>query len=198
MPSWLHLSTDSLEQTVLHAKKLLTNVRREKGPNAKLAMVMDLDDTVMLDNGPEKRQRVIPLMRELYNYAKSPGLQYAVFFITARPDREGNYSATRKQLDSMGFRNYDGLFLMPPQFREKSRFCEFKFLVREKLRQDGWCIVLNAGDSYHDVMVLPDVASNSRHAESMLKRLQREGPDKCVLFSPLEPCMVSLKMPSRE
>lgn len=198
MPSWLHLSTDSLEQVVHHAMKLLANVRRERGNDAKLAIVMDLDDTVMLDNGPEKRQRVIPIMRELYNYAKSPELHYAVFFITARPDREGNYSATRKQLDSMGFRNYDGLFLMPPQFRERNRFCEFKFLVRDKLRQDGWEIVLNAGDSYHDVMVLPDVAVDARTAESMLKRLQREGPEKCILFSPLEKCLVSLKMPTRE
>lgn len=193
---WLHLNTPSLDQALKHVEKYLEAVRRAH-PNAKLALVFDIDDTVLLDNGPSKRQTVLTGMRNLFHKARS--LNFGLFFITARPDRGDNFSHTKRQLQRTGFGDYTKLFLMPPQFRAANQYSAFKYLMRHQIEKEGWQIVLNCGDSMHDLIVLPEVAANKSLSAATVKKLNSCPTNNYVLFSPhTESAWLAMKMPHRE
>jgi len=192
---WLHLNTPSLEQALKHLERYLAAVRRAH-PDKKLALVFDIDDTVLLDNGPKKRQTVLTGMRDMFHKARS--LNYGIFFITARPDHGDNFRHTTTQLKRTGFGDYTKLFLMPPQFRAAHQYSAFKYLMRHQIEKEGWQIVLNCGDSMHDLIVLPDVAANKKLSHSTVKKLDSLPADNYILFSPsTESAWLAMKMPKR-
>jgi predicted secreted acid phosphatase len=192
---WLHLNTPSLDHALKHIEKYLETVRK-KHPTAKLALVFDIDDTVLLDNGPNKRQTVLKGMQHLFHRARE--LNYGLFFITARPDRNDNFSHTKRQLQRTGFGDYTKLFLMPPQFRAANQYSAFKYLMRHQIEKEGYQIVLNCGDSMHDLLVLPDVAAEKTVSASTVKKLNSLPPDNYILFSPnTESAWLAMKMPNR-
>jgi len=190
--NWLHLMTPSLETITTHAGQYLGNVRRLH-PRAKLAVSFDIDDTILREN--PKRQTVIKVMQNLYATARK--LNYAVFFITARRNTPENMANTKKQLQRTGFGDYTDLFLMPSELRDKGLFCEFKYLMRHKIEQDGYQIVLNVGDSWHDLLVHPEKSTHP-HCKSMYKILKRLPPDNYILFSAPDTAWLSLKMVAQE
>lgn len=201
--SWLHFNSPSLDEAVRYVTTYLENVRQRYPLPHKLAIVFDIDDTVLLDNGAGKRQRALVAMKNLFSRARR--LNYGIFFITARPDTRNisnpnvreNYNFTKTQLKRTGFGDFNDLFLMPPELRAAHEFSTFKRLMRHKIEEDGWTIVLNCGDSYHDLMALPEASSDKR-AATILKRLKSLPAENYVLFTPVvEKVWCALKMISR-
>lgn len=186
---YLHMVTPDLGTATKHAINYLTNARKTY-PEAKLALVLDIDDTVLKADG-YKRQQVLAQMKTLFETARK--LNYDVFFITARPDEGTNFSFTKQQLQRTGFGDFKQLFLMPPKLREKGQFSAFKYLIRHKIEQEGYRIVLNCGDSFHDLLVLPDVSAHPK-AKTVYTTLSKIPDHNYILFSPPENVWLCLKM----
>jgi predicted secreted acid phosphatase len=83
---------------------------------------------------------------KLYEYAKEKGV--AIFFITGR--HEILRDATQKNLKSVGYVDWDGLYLKPNDYKEKS-VIPYKSSTRKMIQQMGSYIVVNIGDQFSDL-----------------------------------------------
>lgn len=130
----------------------------------KLAIVFDIDETA-LSNYPdmidlsyggtmdtinelegEGHDPVIAPTLALYNYAKQNGV--AVFFVTGR--REPERDNTIKNLNAVGYKNWDGLYLKPVDYKGKSAI-PYKTAVRKQIDAKGYDIVFSLGDQPSDL-----------------------------------------------
>lgn len=131
----------------------------------KLAMVMDIDDTV-LSNFPNYKKRdfsglpdqidssfqdvtapAIPAALHLYNLAIKNNV--AVFFITFRPAWTKSY--TMANLQNAGYYGWKAIYLpnkkeikLPPQI--------YKTHIRQRLSEQGYDIILSVGDQDSDLV----------------------------------------------
>lgn len=81
----------------------------------------------------------------LYNAARAHSV--AVFFITGR--REGARAATEKNLRAAGYVTWDGLTLRPDG--DNRTASAYKSAAREKIAEQGYTIIVNAGDQHSDL-----------------------------------------------
>ncbi len=135
-----------------------------KHPNQKVAIILDIDETA-LSNYPDmlklnfggglaeieeaEGQGHDPAIKPtlaLYQYAKAHDV--AVFFITAR--KEKYREVTTANLEKVGYKNYDGLYLLPMDYHEKS-VTAFKTGIRKQLTEQGYDIVLSLSDQQVDL-----------------------------------------------
>lgn len=83
---------------------------------------------------------------DFYNFAKKNHV--AVFLLSARKDHLTNL--TIKNLHDAGYSNWDGLYLRPASYKQKS-FLNFKINHRKALVNNGYDIVVNLGDQDSDL-----------------------------------------------
>jgi predicted secreted acid phosphatase len=137
---------------------------KKKGSKQKLAIILDIDETalsnypdmVVLNFGGTLKQieeaegkgedPAIEPTLELYQFAKAH--EVAVFFITAR--KEIYKEATVANLEKVGYKDYDGLYLLPMDYHEKS-VANFKTAIRKKITDQGYDIVLSLSDQKGDL-----------------------------------------------
>jgi acid phosphatase len=81
----------------------------------------------------------------LYKVAKQHGA--AVFFITGR--HESVRAATEKNLKAAGYETWDGLTLRPSS--DNRTVAQYKSEAREKIAEQGYTIIVNAGDQNSDL-----------------------------------------------
>lgn len=143
---------------------LKTRIEKNKKANKKLAIVLDIDETALsnyanmvklnfggtlaeIDEAAGKGlDPVIEPTLKLYQFAKAHHV--AVFFITGR--RERYLRATEANLEKAGYKEWDGLYLLPNEDHEKS-LATFKTAIRKKLVEQGYDIVLTMGDQKVDL-----------------------------------------------
>jgi len=132
--------------------------------NQKLALVLDIDETA-LSNYPDMlklsfggtlkeieeaegrgEDPALEPTLKLYQFAKANGV--AVFFVTAR--RENYRSGTISNLENVGYKNYDGLYMLPLDYHEKS-VTPFKTKMRKQVSEQGYVIVLSVSDQKGDL-----------------------------------------------
>lgn len=137
---------------------------KAKKVNQKTAIILDIDETALSnysdmlklnfggtlrqiedDEGKGQDAAIGPTLK-LYQFAKDQGV--AVFFITAR--KENYRSATAGNLENAGFKNYDGLYMLPVDYKEKS-VAVFKINTRKKITDEGYVIVLSMSDQKADL-----------------------------------------------
>lgn len=146
------------------ARNWLSHVIRTSGGKSKIAVVFDIDETALsnwpylLDKGFDVRwdtfeawsqsADALPLVpvRELYRDAVAAGL--SVFFVTGR--HESLRTATERELRKAGYAKWDGLYLLPPSYDDRS-VIPFKSGVRQALEAQGYRVVLNIGDQWSDL-----------------------------------------------
>jgi acid phosphatase len=156
-------------QNVVDAAESYLNKRVDENNQAtdkkKLALVFDIDETTLsnypsivklnfggtldeinsdIANGTDAP---IPETLSLYKDAIAKGV--AVFFITGR-DQQTVLAATEKNLKTAGYTQWQGLFLRPHDYKDKS-IIPFKSSVRKKLEEQGYDVVENIGDQYSDL-----------------------------------------------
>ncbi|MCX8056583.1 MAG: HAD family acid phosphatase [Ignavibacteria bacterium] len=85
---------------------------------------------------------------DLYKFLKSKGIK--IFFITGRHESKSkkDIDPTVKNLISVGFVDFDGIFFKPRS--PKMKTSEFKSTIRKQLAQQGYFIFINIGDQYSD------------------------------------------------
>lgn len=131
----------------------------------KLALVLDIDETA-LSNYPsivklnfggtldeinaDIAQGVdAPIFPTLGLYRDALARGVAVFFITGR-DQQTLLAATEKNLKMAGYTQWQGLFLRPHNYHDKS-IIPFKSAMRKKLEGQGYDVIENVGDQYSDL-----------------------------------------------
>jgi acid phosphatase len=163
------------EKTITQVANAAKKVIREYKPSVgeKPAAVFDIDDT-SLSNWPfllesdfgynplayrnwestGKLEAIAPVL-DLYRYAKRHG--FGVFLITGR--RELQRDVTAANLQRVGFKDWNGLYLKPMDYTRKHA-CHFKSAWRAEIVEKGYTLILNIGDQWSDLAGEPQADHN--------------------------------------
>jgi len=155
-----------LDKAYSEAKSFLESKIKEAKPGEKLAVVFDIDETV-LSNWPDMKRLGFTKNKEalvvaytqakdpaikpalaLFNYAKANNV--AIFFVTGRADSEEIRKASVDNLEAQGYEGWKEMYLRPLSYEKKS-ISGFKAATRKKLTEEGYTIVLNIGDQDSDL-----------------------------------------------
>jgi predicted secreted acid phosphatase len=149
-----------INQAMRYLKSRLQTSKNKKP----LAIVLDIDET-SLSNYPDMLRMsfggtvaeindaegkgtdpVIQPTLGLYQFAKAN--RVAVFFVTGRTEnyREG----TVRNLNDVGFTQWDGLTMKPENYNQKSA-APYKIDARQKIEAQGFDIVMSIGDQQSDL-----------------------------------------------
>jgi acid phosphatase len=156
-----------LARQVAEASRFV-NRRSRQSADEKLAIVLDVDETSLSnyayfaanDFGYDaarfdawvetaKAPAVEPTLR-LVQLAQER--RVAIFFISGRPERQRD--ATIRNLRSAGFEGWSGLYLRDP-VPGQGTVAQFKAAMRERVKENGYAIVLNVGDQLSDLAGTP-------------------------------------------
>jgi len=122
-----------------HAKSLIdkrdTNIK-------KYVIILDIDDTIY----DTKKDKLIEPIFDLYNYALSQNI-YTVF-ITAREGSEQSKKFTVEQLNALGIKGYDLLYLRPPSMKNVYKY---KTYARKNVFECGYIPLFSIGDQKWDI-----------------------------------------------
>jgi len=165
----------------LQASRAIAFLRRraaQKDGQAKLAVVLDIDETT-LSNYPEMLKAdfeydakafdawvnsaqapAIPGTRLIMKEARKLGI--GVFFLTGRP--ESQRAATESNLRAQGFEGWKGLILRAPNEAGLSAL-DYKSAERGKIAADGYRIVLNVGDQWSDLRGRPEAEYSVKYPD---------------------------------
>jgi len=138
-------------------------------PGEKLAIVFDIDETVLSNWSTEVHddfayvpadwnlcvqlwcgRAILPTLR-LFKEAEKD--KVAVFFITGRPETQRNDTATN--LRAEGFDQWVGLYLRPVNHPASQAVDEYKSGDRADILGKGYRIVVNVGDQMSDLTHAP-------------------------------------------
>jgi predicted secreted acid phosphatase len=155
------------EVALLANKYLVKRIERTPKPGKKLAIVFDIDETV-LSNLPHilaqdfgympknwaawvaagRAPAIIPV-QAVYETAVRGKID--VFFITGR--REEDRASTERNLREVGYETWTKIYFLPPPSDEVTMTLRgFKIDTRRKLEQDGYVIIANIGDQNSDLV----------------------------------------------
>jgi 5'-nucleotidase (lipoprotein e(P4) family) len=154
-----------IDQQTAKAIEILKRRVQRAAPGEKLALVLDIDETSLSNWGDEQREdygysaadwdawvksracTAIPGTLRLYQEAEKD--KVAVFFITGRS--EGEREDTAANLRAVGFTQWDGLALRPPDHPKDQKVEVYKSAERGKIVAQGYKIILNVGDQLSDL-----------------------------------------------
>ena len=152
-----------LADVALQANKYLTKRLLRAQPAQKLAIVFDIDETVLTNLSEitendfgyvpavwkrwvaESRAPAITPVQVVYENAVRHGV--AVFFITARHESERAY--TEKNLRDVGYETWAKIYYMADDVEKPARL--YKTNTRAEIEKDGYTIILNIGDQNSDL-----------------------------------------------
>jgi predicted secreted acid phosphatase len=155
----------------LQAERAIAFLRQRaarRGPNDKLGLVLDIDETT-LSNYEETEKAGFAYDAKAFNAwvesAQAPAIQgtlrifneakrlgVSVFFLTGRGEAER--AATEQNLRGQGFEGWQELILRKAGQRSSTAL-EFKSAERARIVAQGYRIVLNVGDQWSDLRGTP-------------------------------------------
>lgn len=152
-----------LATVALQANKYLTKRVTKVKPDQKLAIVFDIDETVLtnLTQMQENDFGYVPAVwKRWLAEARAPAIvpvqavyetavrhNVAVFFITAR--HESDRASTEKNLRDVGYDKWEKVYLMADDTEKPARL--YKTAARVQIEADGYTIVANVGDQTSDL-----------------------------------------------
>jgi len=146
-----------------YLEKRISNNNRLQNKE-RLAIVFDIDETTLsnyehlfelnfgiipqlvLEEIQKADDPAIKATQRLYQYARKQGI--AVFFITGRAEKLR--VITKKNLKSVGYDKWDGLYMKPNDYENKS-VIPYKSSMRKIIQDMGYTIVVNIGDQFSDL-----------------------------------------------
>ena len=108
----------------------------------KHVIILDIDDTIY----DTKKDKLIEPIYDLYNYALSQNI-YTVF-ITAREGSEYSKKFTVEQLNALGIKGYDLLYLRPPSMKD---IYKYKADARRNVFESGYIPLFSIGVQRWDI-----------------------------------------------
>jgi acid phosphatase len=165
----------------IQADRAIAFLRRRAAhirPQEKLAMVLDIDET-SLSNYQELSGADFAFNRTAFDawvdtaqapaiagslrlYKEAQRLGVSVFFITGRPERQGE--VTERNLRAQGFDNWQQLTLRPASTATES-VDDYKSGVRAEIAAQGYKIVLNVGDQWSDLKGKPEAELSVKYPD---------------------------------
>jgi len=154
-----------VQQLMAGASNYLKYRINHNSTNQKLAVVFDIDDTLISNYTLIKKddfaqtkpiiQKVItnfegtaiPEVQHFYNEVKDSHV--AIFIITGRGEKIRNH--TTQELNDLGYSGWNHLYLRTPE-QSKLPAETYKTAVRQSITQSGYTIILNLGDQESDLM----------------------------------------------
>lgn len=153
-----------VNDTMKYMKTRINN--NDLAANAKLAIVLDIDDTSLSGYSRLKdlgfggnielwhagemqgKDPSIPAVYCLYHFATQHNV--AVFFITGRTEKE--QPATEQNLKNAGYTNWTKIYFKPENYNDTHKSASFyKTEVRKQIEKDGYDIIVNIGDQESDL-----------------------------------------------
>ena len=158
-----------LEAQTRRAEAVLEQGVRESPRGAKLALVLDIDETALSSYCEEVREDFgyipdrfeawitsteasIPVPGTVRLAHRAQALGVAVFFITGRPDSQR--AATETNLAAAGYSGWKHLSLKQPADAGRTTG-DYKSAERQKIVDGGYMLVLNMGDQWSDLQGAP-------------------------------------------
>ena len=156
--------TDDLRAQSDRAQAALAARVKVRKPNEKLAIVFDIDETVLsnwteisklgmgfyqpLEDEWERSEKAeaIPGSVALYKQAMASGVM--VFFITGRP--EAMHDVTAANLRDQGMTEWKGLVLRSKEEQNETAVV-YKSSERRKIVEQGYTIIMSIGDQWSDL-----------------------------------------------
>ncbi len=147
------------------AKKYITNRLKKVKPNEKLAIVFDIDDTLLTQYEHaletdfsqmqtllmqwKKKAQIPPLIPiiDLFNFVKEKGL--SIFIITGR--KSDLLDPTIQNLNKVGLKEWTEIYFDTTD-QNYATTQEYKAAVRKKITQNGYTIIVNIGDQNSDLL----------------------------------------------
>jgi len=160
--------TKSLDLQEQRAMTFLERAGAHKKAGAKLALVLDIDDT-SLSTWPELLPNDFGFVSSVWNawaetssapaisgtlslFKRAKEMGIAVFFITGRADTLRD--ATEKNLHNAGYDQWEGL-TMRTQDQASEATIAYKSAARAAIVQQGYHLILNVGDQFSDLKGTP-------------------------------------------
>lgn len=143
------LQNTSLEYVARAAEDLIKAVDATK-----YMLVFDIDATLLAnENSDACHAHLIYPIKRIYDLARQMSLP--IFLVTARAETVDGRAFTTAQLDCLGLRDYDGLYMRPPIHPPNvSNISIYKMECRRQLIQEtGRRIFMNLGDQWSDHLV---------------------------------------------
>lgn len=136
-----------------------------RGRQKRPLVVLDIDGTLLFNlNSYSKCNGAIS---GIAHAAISQGIDLAI--ITARVNKGDAVEYTKRQLQRCGIhRSSYRLFLMPESHLGDENWSQYKFNVRKALTDEGFHVILNAGDRWGDLQRVPPYADT--HEKGMWSR----------------------------
>jgi len=156
------------------------------------AVIFDVDETLYFPC-PCQHPSPPPDVLRLYHEALQHGFQ--IYFITARIHTEVNREQTWNLLHAMGFTKFKGLFLMPEEYLTYPNASSYKALLRDAIQREGVNIVLNLGNRFQDLMLLPPFQIDEEAHETRKELLLLPNNRFFILQVP-DVSWVSIKFPT--
>jgi predicted secreted acid phosphatase len=143
---------------------ILERAVKESSGNKKLAIVSDIDDTVL--GSYDVLEKIsygfyMPYFEEAIHKADFPAIKpmydvmkfakknnITVFYVTGR--KKVFQEPTEKNLKEQGFDYFETVFYKPADYREKS-VVSYKSGVRKQIEAQGYEVVLSIGDQQSDL-----------------------------------------------
>jgi predicted secreted acid phosphatase len=144
------MSCSNRIDSILSQCLILIKKYKNNHPTQKLAVVFDLDFTVIFydnDDKPCTNKSVFKFYKNLIN------LNIAIFFITARPSYQNNRLWTKNELKELGYDKYKSLKMMKiDSVNNDINKSLSKFNYRTIISKT-YTIILNIGDNFSDLML---------------------------------------------
>lgn len=132
------IGNDKYIQAKEYGKTLIDN--RDKSIK-NYVLILDIDDTIY----DTKKDKIIEPIHDLYNYALSQNI-YTVF-ITAREGSKYMQNITVDQLNNLGIKKYDLLYLRPPKMTDVYKYKKY---ARRNVVESGYTPLISIGDQPWD------------------------------------------------
>jgi hypothetical protein len=128
---------------------------RKYGGASKLIVVMDIDDTLLLDEFGKGEEFIthIPSGHAIFIECRRRGID--VHLVTAREGDDHSRKFVRDQLRSLGYDGYRTLYMVNARYKNQPNAAVFKGKSRHAIANEtGKQIILNVGDKLHDMYPL--------------------------------------------
>lgn len=184
--------TRCLHSVMSWAELYIKRIYNKVPDPTKMAVIFDIDETVYFQCPCQHQSPPEPLKR-LYDKMLSYGFQ--VYFITSRIHSEANVHQTWELLKFLGFTQFRKLFLMPKEYLECPNASSFKLLLRDTIQKEGYHVILNIGNRWQDLILLPPFNTDPE-AHEMRTELISLPDDLFFIIKPQDIAWMIIKFPT--
>lgn len=180
-------------------KEYLKVFKKRDSEKNKVAVVFDIDGTLVSEtHKPSENSKYITIIKEIYDQVVNRDI--SIFFISARYNDQETLDFTRAELNRLGYKTYNNIFLMPTHYKDRSieHISLFKAAARIHIQNVlGLQIILNVGNTWQDLCLqFPYLLKDTSTNADLMQRVLSLSPEDYILVRGLpDVAWLSFKLP---